>query len=70
MTLRKDQLTNDLLGQPRLMNEYRGMVDVLIGLWRGGEGRGGVGAFRVKIHKDSRNCYFELPMVYFFHRMI
>lgn len=40
MTLRKDQLTNDLLGQPRLMNEYRGMVDVLIGLWRGGEGRG------------------------------
>ena len=68
MTLRKDQLsqdrakeTNDLLGQPRLMNEYRGMVDVLIGLWRGRE----VGAFRVKIHKDSRNCYFELPIVYF-----
>lgn len=45
MTLRKDQLsqdrakeTNDLLGQPRLMNEYRSMVDVLIGLWRGREG--------------------------------
>ena len=45
VTLRKYQLsqdrakeTNDLLGQPRLTNEYRGMVDVLIGLWRGGEG--------------------------------
>lgn len=25
----------------------------------------GCGASRVKIHKDSRNCYFELPIVYF-----